>query len=127
MKLYSVEAQWHMELKDKKSGKVYAHRVKVFVLDADLGFYINGMVVYPPDNENLEWRVYTPKVGKARIIEFNGKESKLWPEIKEVCIDAVKEYLRTEKLDTVMDEAPFDLSTEEFNKQYKKALDEIPF
>lgn len=126
MSLYNVEAEWHMELKNK-NGEYFGHRVKVLILDADLGFYINGMVVCPPNGKN-DWAVFTPKAGNARIIEFNGKESKLWPEIKEACIDAVKEHLRHEKLDVVDGMKQYDgLSQEEFDNKLREDLDRIGF
>ena len=97
MSAYCVEAQVHMELTDKITKKAYAYRVKVLVLDDDLSFEINGMVVYPPSDEKPKWTVYTPTVGKARIIGFNTKEtpqrSLLWPDIQSVCIAAVQEHL----------------------------------
>ena len=114
---YNLEAQVHKSLKNKQ-GKLFGYRVKLFVLEPDLGFFINGMVVCPPNDKVAEWVVYTPKVGNARIVEFNGKESKLWPEIQIVCLDAVKEYLRHEKLVKADDIEIYDgLSNEEFNKQ----------
>ena len=45
MSTYYVEAQFHMELIDKTTKKPYAYRIKVLVLDDDLSFEINGMVV----------------------------------------------------------------------------------
>jgi hypothetical protein len=118
MKLYNIEAEWHMKLKNRH-GEFFGHRVKVLVLDDDLGFFINGMVVCPPETSKTGgWEVYTPKAGNARIIEFNGKKSKLWPEIKDACIDAAKEYLRSEKLDALEEVEQFErLSKEEFDKK----------
>jgi hypothetical protein len=84
-KLYSVEAQVH-----KQYGNGY--RVKVSILD--IGLYINGMMIYPPDDDHKEWSVLTPSRpagrGKhARIVEFN-KKLPLWGEVYEACVDAVK-------------------------------------
>lgn len=123
MKLFNVEAEWHMVL------KTGGHRVKVLVLDSDLGFYINGMVVYPPDGDkHMDWTVYTPRVGNARIIEFAAKTSKLWPEIKEACIDAVKEQLRHDGLDSAADAALYEnKSMEDFNKQLMDDLKNAGF
>jgi hypothetical protein len=123
VKNYNVEAEWHMLLKNG------SHRVKAMVLDSDLGIYINGMVVFPPGVRNhTDWTVYTPKAGNARIVEFNKKESKLWPEIEEVCIDAVKEHLRHEQLDSTDDMAGYEnKSTEEFNKQLMDDLKKAGF
>jgi len=126
--LYNVEAEYHMELKNKQ-GKFFGHRVKVLVLDDDLGFYINGMVVSPPEcNKEKVWMVYTPKQGNARIIEFNGKKSKLWPEIKEACLNVVLEHLRHEKLDVADGMEQYDeLSREEFDKKMREGLDNLGF
>jgi hypothetical protein len=123
MKLFNVEAQWHMLL------KTGGHRVKVSVLNPDLSFYINGMVVYPPDGDKYQdWSVLTPKVGNARIIEFAAKTSKLWPEIKEACIDAVKEQLRHDKLDSTDDAVLYESkSPEEFNKHLMDDLKNAGF
>ncbi len=99
MSIFTIEAEYHMPLKNKQ-GVYFGHRVKVALLDSELGFYINGMVVCPPDaNKNTDWVVFTPKQGNARIIEFNGKESKLWPEIRQACLDAVWEHIRVNNLD----------------------------
>lgn len=96
MSAYYVEAQVHMELVDKVTKKAYAYRVKVLVLDDDLSFEINGMVVFPPSDEKPNWTVYTPTVGKARIIGFNtnetSKKSLLWPDIQAACIEATQKY-----------------------------------
>lgn len=126
MKTFNVEAEWHMELFNKKKD-FFGHRVKVSVLNTELGFYINGMVVCPPETSKTgNWEVYTPKQGNARIIEFNGKESKLWHEIKEVCIDAVKEHLRHEKLDAP-DNSIYEKSESEFNKQMMEDMEKLGF
>jgi hypothetical protein len=123
MNTYSVEAEYHMLLKNG------SHRVKIKVLDPDLGFWINGMVVFPPGVRNhTDWTVYTPKAGNARIIEFNGKESKLWPEIKAACIDVVQEQERTDKLSPNEDMAGYEnKTTEEFNKQMLEDLKKAGF
>lgn len=131
MSAYNVEAQVHMGLNDKITHKAYAYRVKVLVLDDDLSFEINGMVVFPPSDKKPNWTVYTPTVGKARIIGFNTKEtsqkSLLWLDIQAACIAATQEYLRHEKLDTSDDLAQYEgLSTEAFNKKLSDRMD-IPF
>lgn len=131
MSAYNVEAQFHMELIDKITKKAYAYRVKVLVLDDDLSFEINGMVVFPPSVEKPNWTVYTPTVGKARIIGFNTKEtsqkSLLWPDIQAACIAATQEYLRHSRLDTADDMAEFEgLSGEALNKKLSEKMD-IPF
>ena len=131
MSTYNVEAQFHMELIDKITKKAYAYRVKVLVLDDDLSFEINGMVVFPPSDEKPKWTVYTPTVGKARIIGFNTKEtsqkSLLWLDIQAACIASMQEYLRHEKLDTADDMVQYEgLSGEAFNKKLSDGMD-IPF
>ena len=82
---YDVEAEVH-----KPVGKGY--RVKALV--HDIGIYINGMMVFPPNDEH-DWTVYPPLLGRAGrgkyryTIEFN-KHAPLWEEIQEACIEAVK-------------------------------------
>jgi|GEM_PF-1570324 len=132
MSVYSVEAQLHMELVNKLTGKVYAYRVKVLVLDDDLSFEINGMVVYPPSDKRPTWTVYTPTVGKARIIGFNTKEtsqkSVLWPEIQAACIAVTQEYTRHGKIDNADGMAEYEgLSKEEFDKKLEDKWRDIPF
>jgi len=122
MSAYNVEAQVHMELKDKITQKAYAYRVRVIVLDDDLSFEINGMVVFPPSDKKPDWTVYTPTVRNARIIGFNTKEtsqkSLLWPDIQAACITATQEYLRIEKLDTANDMVQYEgLSKNEFDNK----------
>jgi len=82
-KVHSIAAEVH-----KPIGAGF--RVKVFVLD--LGMYINGMMVFPPDGEH-EWSVYPPALrvfGNYKyMIEFN-KKMALWTEIYEASVDAVK-------------------------------------
>lgn len=84
--VYSFEAEVHKELKE-------GYRVKLF--EHDIGMFINGMVVFPPSSKSEEWKIYTPSIRLGRNyihpIEFNGKKS-MWLEIKESCIDAVKQY-----------------------------------
>lgn len=113
MKLHTVEAAVH-----KPVGNGY--RVKVSIID--LGIYINGMMVYPPNEEHDNWSVLTPARpagrGKyARIVEFN-KKSPLWEHIYDACVDAVKLYSADSK-DTV------DTDFEEWSDdEMKKRLDE---
>jgi len=117
MNAFNVEAQYHMYLE-----KIGAHRVRVLVLDDDLSFEINGMVVFPPSDKRPEWTVYTPTVGNARIIGFNTKEtskkSLLWPDIQAACIAATQEHLRHEKLDTADNTVQYEgLSKKEFDNK----------
>lgn len=68
------------------------YRVKVLV--PDIGIYINGFMVFPPNDEN-DWAVYPPLLGRAGrgkyryTVEFN-MQFPLWSEIHEACIQAVK-------------------------------------
>ena len=83
--LYNVEASVHKLL------ATGAYRVKVSILD--FGMYINGALVYPP-NDDHDWAVYMPSQRAGRglwkpIIEFN-KKLALWAEIYDACIEAVK-------------------------------------
>lgn len=84
-KQFNVEASVHKLL------ATGAYRVKVSLLD--FGMYINGALIYPP-NEEHDWAVYMPsqRAGKGiwkPIIEFN-KKLPLWAEIYDACIEAVQ-------------------------------------
>ncbi len=86
-KLYTVEAEVH-----KTATVNGGYRVKVSVLD--LGLYINGMMVYPPNEKYDEWSVLTPArlAGRGRyvhIVEFN-KKLPLWEHIYDACVDVAK-------------------------------------
>lgn len=113
-KLHTVEAEVH-----QSANVTNGYRVKVSVLD--LGLYINGMVVYPPNEGHDEWSVLTParpngKGGWARIVEFN-KKLPLWEEIYEACVDAAKLEDSYKKDDVVTD----------FDEDEPINLDSIPF
>lgn len=94
-KLHIIEAQVHKQLD-------LGYRVKVSILD--LGMYINGCRVFPPNGEHTSWTVYPPQqnvYGKyIDVLEFNKKLS-LWLEIQEACIEVVKQYM-TEVRDVVL-------------------------
>jgi hypothetical protein len=82
---FNLEAGVHTKL------ATGAYRVKVSLLD--IGMYINGCLVYPP-NEEHDWAVYMPAQRAGRgiwkpIIEFN-KKLPLWAEIYDACIQAVQ-------------------------------------
>jgi hypothetical protein len=70
----------------------FGYRVKVLV--HDIGIFINGFIVLPPNDEH-DWAVYPPLLGRAGrgkyryTVEFN-KQFPLWDEIYEACIEAVK-------------------------------------
>lgn len=82
---YDVAAEVH-----KPVGAGY--RVKALVYD--LGLYINGMMVFPPNDEH-DWAVYPPLLGRAGrgkyryTVEFD-KSAPLWNEIYAACIEAVE-------------------------------------
>ncbi len=110
-KLHIIEAQVHMPLEK-------GYRVKASVLD--LGIYINGMVVFPPNEEHDYWSVNEPsqktRYGKwFKTIEFDHKQS-LWLEIHEACVEAVQLYISDTK-DVVITDIPEGPIT----------LDDIPF
>ena len=108
---YNIEASVHKLL------ATGAYRVKVSLLD--FGMYINGALVYPP-NEEHDWAVYMPaqRAGQGiwkPVIEFN-KKIALWGEIYQACIEAVqldvsfKDVARKDVvLDDISDE-PIDLA-----------------
>ncbi|MFZ1250090.1 MAG: hypothetical protein WAR37_01415 [Candidatus Microsaccharimonas sp.] len=86
---FEVEAEVHMYIGP-------AYRVKALV--HDIGIYINGMMVFPPNDEH-DWSVYPPLLGRAGrgkyryTIEFN-KQYPLWKEIQDACITAVKSHMK---------------------------------
>lgn len=120
MKTYYVEGEVHKQLANG------AYRVKAKVLDASLSMYINGIVVFIPDDKHPDWTVYTPKAGNARIIEFS-KNSPLWQDIRAACIEAVKLEISYERFDKVADiEQYANMTNEEMQEQFKKNLDDLP-
>lgn len=73
------------------SNAKFGYRVKVW--DKELGIYINGMMVYPPNPPKYpEWGVLPPgvprKPGKF-VIEFN-KQFPLWNEVYEKCVEVAQ-------------------------------------
>lgn len=123
-KVFNISAEVH-----KPIGAGY--RVKVFM--HDLGMYINGMMVFPPDDEH-DWSVYPPaqRAGRGKyayLVEFN-KKMPLWDEVHEACLYAVKLAKRDEVDDGLYtaitepikrDEVIEDIPDEPIN------LDDIPF
>ena len=96
-----------------------------------IGEYINGMVVYPPNNEHNDWVVYTPTVAKARIVEFN-KKSELWAQVRDACIDASKLYIlengQGNQYDDIVTDQVSNMDDECFTPEgVNKAIDELPF
>lgn len=113
MKDFDVKAQVH-----KPMNKGY--RVKVIV--EELGLYINGMVIFPPDDDHENWSVLTPArpAGKGhyvRIVEFN-KKLPLWSEIYSACIAAVELYLRSND-SSIPDED--EMTAEEMERRFNEA------
>ena len=98
---YDVTAEVH-----KPVGAGY--RVKALV--HDIGIYINGMMVFPPNDEN-DWAVYPPLLGRAGrgkyryTVEFN-KQFPLWEEIHEACIEAVKSVMGLSDADDLLSSTP---------------------
>ena len=67
-------------------------RVKVLV--PDHGFYINGMMVYPPNADHPEWGVMPPGMPRQPgkfVVEFNKKHT-LWFQVEMRCLEVAKEY-----------------------------------
>lgn len=115
-KLYNVEAEVHKQIPQ-------GYRVKVFI--RDIGIYINGMVVMPP-NGNKDWSVYPPAERKPKnvkskkwsyYVEFD-THLPLHGEIVEACIDAVKLEMSYQKSDDVITD---------FDENEPINLDDIPF
>lgn len=103
-KLFTVEAEVH-----KEANVAGGFRVKVSVIN--LGLYINGMMVYPPNEEKNQgnWMVLTParRAGRGRwvhMVEFN-KKLPLWEEIYDACVDAAKLEHQFSK-DVVIEDIP---------------------
>jgi hypothetical protein len=112
-KLYNIEA----EIAPSDPTKV-GYRVKVW--DKEMGIYINGMMVYPPNPKFPEWGVVPPsmRAGRGRysyIVEFN-KKLPLWEEIYDKCVEVAQLEFANNK-----DEVITDIPDEPIN------LDDIPF
>jgi hypothetical protein len=88
-KAYSIEASVHKPIKE-------GYRVKVEM--KEIGLFINGMIVYPPNEKHEDWKVLTPAANYGHrwvhTIEFDGKLP-LWKEICSACIEAVKLYINS--------------------------------
>jgi hypothetical protein len=86
-KLFNIEAEVHQSANVK-----IGYRVKVSMVD--LGIYINGMMVYPPNAKYPAWGVVPPSklAGRGRytyIVEFN-KKSQLWEEVHDKCVEVAQ-------------------------------------
>lgn len=86
-KQYSFQASVHKPLNDGFRVKAEEHNI---------GMFINGMVVFPPNEKHDDWKVMTPasKYGFRYVhyVEFNSKLP-LWQELYIACVEAVKLYL----------------------------------
>lgn len=114
MKAFNIDA----EVTPSKAK--FGYRVKVW--DKELGIYINGMMVYPPNKRYPEWGAVPPGMYKQPgkfVVEFN-KEFPLWKEINERCIEVAQiEHLnRNPHQDTVITD---------FDENEPINLDDIPF
>ncbi|KKW03624.1 MAG: hypothetical protein UY35_C0005G0072 [Candidatus Saccharibacteria bacterium GW2011_GWC2_48_9] len=110
--LHIIEVQIHKPVND-------GFRVKVSVLD--LGMFLNGVLVFPPNDQHEEWITYPPviKIGYKKIYpaEFNKKET-LWSEIHQACTEAVK-LEQSYDTPTELDD-PEDWSQEKLKRQLDK-------
>lgn len=116
MKSFNIEAEVH---KTVSTSVGTAYRVKVSVLD--LGMYINGMMVYPPNARFDQWGVTPPSrpAGRGKytyIVEFNKKET-LWVEIFDKCVEAAQLEYSLNK----------DVIITDFDENKPINLDVIPF
>jgi hypothetical protein len=85
---YNVDAQFHQEVKTRYG---VAYRVKVLV--PDHGFWINGMMVYPPNVDHPEWGVNPPGIPKQPgkfVVEFNKENGTLWKEVEKKCLEVAQ-------------------------------------
>jgi hypothetical protein len=87
---YKIDAEVSQEVQTKYG---VAYRVKVLVRDH--GFFINGMMVYPPNADHPEWAVLPPGMPRQPgkfVVEFN-KKLPLWSEIEEKCLEVAKDVV----------------------------------
>ena len=112
-KLHAVEVSVHQQIKE-------GYRVKISVLD--LGLYINGALVFPPNDKHDNWVVYPPAIPtrfkRVYPAEFD-KRKTLWMEMEQAVIEAVKLH---ENEVAPMDYVPADLSSEEWSEHMDEEL-----
>jgi hypothetical protein len=112
-KVYNVIAEVHKPLPHG------GYRVKVSL--PDLGMYINGMVVFPPNEDKPAWYVQPPSklAGRGKwvgIVEFNKKHI-LWDEVYDACAKSVELYMHEDDQATKdvvlkdIDDTPIDFSS----------------
>lgn len=86
-KLFNIEAEVA-----PSSATTKGIRVKVW--DKEMGIYINGMMVYPPNPKYPEWGVVPPSrlAGRGRYayhVEFD-KKKQLWKEVYDKCVEVAQ-------------------------------------
>jgi hypothetical protein len=85
---YEVSAEVAGAVKTKYG---VAYRVKACI--PEHGFWINGMMVYPPNVDHPEWSVNPPGIPNRKgkfVVEFN-KSFQLWLEVEEKCLEVAQE------------------------------------
>jgi hypothetical protein len=99
---YEVSAEVAGEVKTKY-GKAY--RVKVLV--PEHGFYINGMMVYPPNIDHPEWGVMPPGMPRQPgkfVVEFDkNQNNSLWLQVEEKCLEVAQIEHSTTKDEVITD------------------------
>lgn len=101
------------------SGTSHGFRVKVW--DKELGIYINGMMVYPPNAKYPQWGVVPPSrlAGRGKyayIVEFD-KKKQLWKEVYDKCVEVAQVEYALTKDEVITD----------FDENEPITLDDIPF
>jgi hypothetical protein len=136
---YGVEAEFHQEVPTKYG---VAYRVKVLVKDH--GFYINGMMVYPPNVDHPEWGVNPPGMPRQPgkfVVEFmkkhpdypddEGAKHPLWEEVERQCLEVAQAHHMDKEVPASdkSTKAPFkkDVVIEDFDVNAPITLDDIPF
>lgn len=114
-KLHNIEVKVHQPVNE-------GYRVKVSVID--IGMYLNGVLVFPPNDKHEDWIVYPPSIATRykRIYpaEFD-KKNNLWLEIHQACVEAVQVHQDGDSLSDV----DLDLSPEELEKSLDEAIKKL--
>jgi hypothetical protein len=115
-KLFNVDAEFHTTVATKMGT---AYRIKVLI--PELGIFINGMMVYPPNPKFPQWGVTAPSrlAGRGQykeVVEFN-KKLPLWEEIYDKCIEVAQLEYANSKDEVITD----------FDESEPINLDDIPF
>ena len=87
MKAFNIEAEVAPSSATSKG-------IRVKVWDKELGFYINGMMVYPPNPKYPEWGVVPPSRLSVRgrymyYVEFD-KKKQLCKEVYDKCVEVAQ-------------------------------------